>query len=99
MLLTNTTNAVVTITQTILSNVIIELRVFAGLLGKFKSEPMGAARAKCQARHAALQQRAVAKDASHDSWRDFFRCSMRRSMLALPTSLPCCGSSGCGCHS
>lgn len=99
MLLTNTTNAVVTITQTILSNVIVELRVFAGLLGKFKSEPMGASRAKCHAWQATSHQQASQGDSSYDSWRDYCRALMRRPTSTLHSVMPCCCPSGCGCHS
>lgn len=84
MLLTNITNAVVTTTQIILSNVIVELRVVSALLAKFAVKPTGALRAKCRHWHAASQH------SSHH--RDFRPTDMRdpgRGMCG--PSMSCCG--------
>ncbi|MCA9066476.1 MAG: hypothetical protein KDA96_25585 [Planctomycetaceae bacterium] len=101
MLLTNITNAVVTTTQTTLSNVIAELRVFAGLLGKIGSEPMGMPRAKYLQRYAASHQQEGLQDTPVDRWHRLGGAILSRLMSSgrtVPISCCCCPS-GCGCHS
>ena len=85
MLLTITTNAVVTFTQNILSNVIVELRVLAALLGKFASEPMKASRAKCRQWHAMLHQQGD----HQEMWQGHFDMSRCRSVRSFPAP-GCC---------
>ena len=97
MLLTNITTAVITTTQVILSNVIVELRVVSANLEKFAQKLMSASPAKCPQRHAAA---AAATQRNHTHGTD--RADMRdihRSISWLPGSYSCCGINFGGCCS
>lgn len=90
MLLTIITNAVVTSTQNILSNVIVELRVLAAFLPKFASGTAEASRAKCRLWHAMPHK----QDDSHGSWMQ--RCREYRSCIQRPPVNPCFIPESCG---
>ncbi len=90
MLLTIITNAVVTSTQNILSNVIVELRVLAAFLPKFASGPAEASRAKCRLWHAMSH----IQDDPCGSWKQ--RCREHRSCIQRPPVNPCYVPGFCG---
>lgn len=96
MLLTNITTAVITNTQVILSNVIVELRVVSANLEKFAQKLMTTPYAKCPQWQAAAAatQRNHTRGTDRSALRDF-----HRSMARLSMSHSCCGINFGGCCS
>lgn len=96
MLLTITTNAVVTTTQNILSNVIVELRVVSACLHLFAAKAAKASRAK-RRQWQAMQRHSMSYPQGHPCslWRWSLRSDSRSSRLPrggrVGAALAACG--------